>query len=319
MRGLIFFSFLTTGRSLSNPKSGASTCLWRRVYSVVKLNRSPGRERKKGKFLDFLTGVASLVAISIFVVEAQEATHIPSRTHSGHPNLNGIWQANNTAHWNVEAHSATAGLIRELGAIGATPGGPGVIDGGVIPYREEALQIRNDNFSNRLTLDPEVKCYLPGVPRATYMPYPFQIIQTQDYVIILYEYAGAIRTVYMKDHMNAPAKSWMGWSNGHWDGNTLIIESEGFNDKTWFDRAGNFHSDAMKVTERFTPRSADTLWYHVTIEDPKVFTHPWTMGMPIYRRVEANAELMEFKCVAFVEDLIYGHLEKGYESDRVKK
>jgi hypothetical protein len=231
------------------------------------------------------------------------------RTGDGKPNLNGIWQAVNTAHWDIEAHSAAPGLVTALGASNAVPGGLGVVEG-EIPYKPEALAKKRENAANRLTLDPEIKCYLPGVPRATYMPYPFQIIQSPKHVMILHEFASAVRTIYMDNHKEAPADSWMGWSNGRWEGETLVVDTTGFLDSTWFDRAGNFHSDALHVIERFTARNADTLMYEVTIEDPKVFTRPWKMSMPLYRRLERNAQLMEFRCVEFVEDLLYGHLRK---------
>ncbi|MCH2347323.1 MAG: hypothetical protein MK299_08045 [Pseudomonadales bacterium] len=142
------------------------------------------------------------------------------------------------------------------------------------------------------------------------MPFPFQIIQSRQHIMLIHEYAGAVRTIYMENHTPPPAPTWMGWSNGSWDGETLVVDSSGFNGQTWFDRAGNFHSDALHVIERFTPRSADTMMYEVTIEDPNVFTRSWTMSMPLYRRVEPNAEILEFRCVEFVEDLIYGHLRK---------
>jgi hypothetical protein len=241
-------------------------------------------------------------------VQAQSGS-VP-RLADGHPDINGIWQALNTAHWDIEPHAAGPSMVRELGAIAAIPPGLGIVDGGLIPYRPEARAQRDENFAKRLELDPEIKCYLPGVPRATYMPFPFQIIQSRQHIMMVHEYAGAVRTIYMEDHSLPPAPSWMGWSNGSWDGETLVIDTRGFNDQTWFDRAGNFHSDALHVTERFTARSADTLMYEVMIEDPNVFTRPWTMSMPLYRRVEADAEVLEFRCVEFVEDLIYGHLRK---------
>jgi hypothetical protein len=232
------------------------------------------------------------------------------RTADGKPNLNGIWQAMNTAHWDLEPHSAAASPVRDLGASGAIPGGIGVVEGGSIPYLPEALKKKQENQANRLKLDPEVKCYLPGVPRAVYMPYPFQIIQSTRHIMMLHEYAGAVRTVYMADQTDAPADSWMGWSNGKWDGESLVVDTKGFNDLSWFDRAGNFHSDALHVVERFTARSADTLNYEATIEDAKTFSRPWKISMPLYRRVEPNAQIMEFRCVEFVEDLMYGHLRK---------
>jgi hypothetical protein len=242
-------------------------------------------------------------------ITAQTPTYRAPRTTDGKPNLNGIWQAMNTAYWDIEAHSAGPSAIRELGAAGAVPGGIGIVEGGTIPYRPEALAKKKENQANRLKLDPEIKCYLPGVPRAMYMPFPFQIIQSQKHVMMLFEFAGAVRTVYM-EKTPAPADSWMGWSNGHWEGETLVIDSDSFLDSTWFDRAGNFHSDELHIVERITPRSPETLSYEATIEDPKVYTRPWKISMPLYRHVEPNAQLMEFRCVEFVEDLIYGHLRK---------
>ena len=145
-------------------------------------------------------------------IASQAQTYLAPRTLDGQPNLNGIWQAINTAHWDIEPHAAGQGLIRELGAIDAIPPGLGVVEGGDIPYRAEALAIKKQNHVNRLILDPVIKCYLPGVPRVTYMPFPFQIIQSQDHIIFVYEFAGAVRTIYMKNQTEAPADSWMGWS-----------------------------------------------------------------------------------------------------------
>jgi len=254
--------------------------------------------------------ITACVAVAVALLHAQAPAYRAPRTPDGKPNLNGIWQAINSAQWNIEAHSAAPSPVLELGAAGAIPGGLGVVEGGVLPYRPEALAKRNENRANRLKLDPEVKCYLPGVPRALYMPFPFQIIQSPQHVMMIHEYAGAVRTIYMTDQTEAPADSWMGWSNGKWDGEALVVDTKGFNDLSWFDRSGNFHSDALHVVERFTARSPDTLNYEATIEDPKVFTKPWKMSMPLYRRVEPNAQILEFRCVEFVEDLLYGSLKK---------
>ncbi len=257
-----------------------------------------------------LTMATTGLVLAASLATAQTPEYRAPRAADGRPDLNGIWQALNTAHWDIEPHPAGPSVVRELGTLSAVPGGLGVVDGDVIPYRPEALAQRDENRANLLGLDPVIKCYLPGVPRGMYMPFPFQIIQSQQHIMIVHEYAGAVRTVYMDDHVDAPADSWMGWSNGHWDGDTLVIDTTGFNGRTWFDRAGNFHSDALHVVERITPRSPETLRYEVTIEDPNVFTRSWTMSMPLYRRVEANARILEFRCVEFVEDLIYGHLRK---------
>ncbi len=254
--------------------------------------------------------IAVGMLLGVTSATAQVADYQAPRTADESPDLNGIWQTINTANWNIEPHAAGPSMVRELGAIAAVPAGLGVVEGGEIPYRPEARAQRDENFANRLELDPEIRCYLPGVPRAIYMPFPFQIIQSRQHIMLIHEYAGAVRTIYMDNHTPPPAPTWMGWSNGSWEGETLVVDSSGFNGQTWFDRAGNFHSDALHVIERFTPRSADTMMYEVTIEDPNVFTRTWTMSMPLYRRVEPNAEILEFRCVEFVEDLIYGHLRK---------
>ena len=241
---------------------------------------------------------------------AAQAYRAP-RTADGKPNFNGIWQALNEANWDLEPHAAAQGTVLALGAQFSIPPGIGVVDGGSIPYKPEALAKKKENFANRLKLDPEVKCYMGGVPRSTYMPYPFQIIQGKDTIMIAYEFAGAVRVINMGKPSEAPTDSWMGWSNGRWEGETLVIDVTGLNDQTWFDRAGNYHSDALHVVERYTPRSPDTLMYEATIEDPNVFSRPWKISMPLYRRAEKNAQIMEYKCPEFAEEALYGHLRKN--------
>ena len=256
------------------------------------------------------TAVVAGLLLAVTTAAGQAPAYKAPRTADGKPNFNGIWQAMNTANWDIEPHPAGPSAILELGAAGSVPGGLGIVEGGVIPYRPEALAKKKENYANRLKLDPEIKCYLPGTPRATYMPFPFQIIQSPKFVMMVHEFAGAVRTIYMDNQTEAPADSWMGWSNGRWEGETLVVDTTGFNDKAWFDRAGNFHSDALHVIERFTARSADTLMYEATIEDAKVFTRPWKMTMPLYRHVESGAQILEFRCVEFAEELVYGHLRK---------
>ena len=243
---------------------------------------------------------------------------------NGKPDLNGIWQTINTANWDIQAHTAKAALamrpgpvvpvpakeVLAFGAVGSVPSGLGVVDGNELPYLPEALKKKQDNEANWLTRDPEIKCYLPGVPRATYMPFPFQIFQGQGSFFISYEYAGAVRNVYLKDPGPAPIDSWMGQSVGRWEGETFVIEVSGFNDQSWFDRAGNHHTEQMKVTERYTMTDADHIRYEATVTDPGTFSKPWTMSMPLYRRVERGARLGQFKCVEFVTELMYGHLRK---------
>jgi hypothetical protein len=250
------------------------------------------------------------LTLAVISAGGQTRTYRAPRTADGKPNFNGIWQALNEAHWDIEAHAAAPSPVLELGAAHAVAGGLSIIEGGTIPYKPDALAKKQENYANRLNLDPEIKCYLPGVPRANYMPYPFQVVQGPKYIMMIYTFAGAVRTIYMDEHTDAPADSWMGWSNGHWEGETLVVDTRGFNGQTWFDRAGNFHSDALHVVERYTAASKDHLLYEATIEDPNVFTRPWKVSMPLYRRLAKHAQIMEFRCVEFVEELIYGHLRK---------
>jgi hypothetical protein len=183
------------------------------------------------------------------------------------------------------------------------------VEGNEIPYQPAAAAKKKENFEHWLERDPEIKCFMPGVPRATYMPYPFQILQGTNKILIAYEFAGATRTIHMDTVVtNSPAATWMGWSHGRWDGDTLVVDVTDFNDQTWFDRAGNFHSDALHVVERYTPVDPDHLMYEVTIEDPNVFTRPWKMRMPLYRRLEKDKQILEYKCVEFVEEAMYGRL-----------
>jgi hypothetical protein len=250
-------------------------------------------------------------------VEGQAATAGVPRTADGRPDLNGIWQAMGTAHWDLRDHQARPGPVLETGAVLAVPAGLSVVEGGEIPYQPWAAAKQQENYDNWLTRDPEVKCYLPGLPRATYMPYPFQIVQTSDNDIVMaYEYASASRVIRMGKVEPPPVDAWMGQSAGRWEGDTLVVDSNGFNDQTWFDRAGNFHSEALRLVERFTPVTADRLDYEVTIEDPKVFTRTWKIQLPLYRRHDRNAQLLEFKCVEFVEEMMYGHLRKKTGDER---
>ena len=253
----------------------------------------------------FLAAVACLT--TTVAGQAPRAYRAP-RTPDGKPNLNGTWQALNNANWDIEDHVARQGPVTALGASFSVPAGVGVVEGGALPYRPEALAQKKDNQANWLTRDPEIKCYMPGIPRATYQGYPFQIVQTPTQVLMAYEFANASRIIYMNSKEDAPVDFWMGWSRGHWEGDTLVVDVTGLNDQTWFDRAGNFHSDALHVTERYTATGPDHLLYEATIDDPKVFTRPWKIRMPLYRRQEADVQILEYKCVEFVEQLMYGQL-----------
>jgi hypothetical protein len=244
------------------------------------------------------------------VLAVLPATVIAQDRISGHPNFNGIWQAAGTAYWNLEDHSAEKlDDFWPLGALAAIPAGSSVVVGSDIPYKPEALARRDENRAGWPKTDPEAACYLPGIPRANYMPYPFQIVQGDTDIVFVYAFATANRVVHFEDVRTldeVPVDLWMGWSNGSWDGNTLVTEVIANDDRTWLDRAGNYHSSAMKVTERFTLIDANHIQYEATIDDPNVYTRPWTISLPLYRIMDANAELLEFKCVEFSENLLYG-------------
>ena len=269
--------------------------------------------------------LAAFVSMAVAPVSGQQpARYRAPRAADGHPDLNGIWQSLNEANWDLEMHMARPALqtrpgpygpvpappVLSMGAVGAVPPGMGVVEGGEIPYKPEALEQRNKNRENWSQLDPEVKCYLPGVPRATYMPHPFQLFQSNQAIFFAYQYAGAVRNIYLKDPGPAPVDSWMGQSFGKWEGDTLVVDVTGFNADTWFDRAGNHHTEKLHVVERYTRTAPDVLTYEATIEDPNVFTRPWKISMPLYRRLDKGVQLMDFKCVEFVEELMYGQFRK---------
>lgn len=271
-----------------------------------------------------LAAVAAGVVLALVPLTLRAQRTAVPRTASGKPDLSGIWQAMTSANFDIEPHNAKAAMamrpgpivpvpakeVVALGAVGAVPSGNGIVLGGEIPYTADGLAKKKENQENWLTRDPEVKCYLPGVPRATYLPFPFQIAQSEKKFFIAYEYAGAMREVYLKDPGPPQTDSWMGQSVGHWDGDTFVVEVRGFNDGTWFDRAGNHHTENLKVVERYTMVSPDHIRYEATMTDPATFTRPWTIRLILYRHVEPDARLGQFKCVEFVEELLYGHLRK---------
>jgi len=255
---------------------------------------------------------AALIATSSLTGAQAPANAIP-RLPDGKPNLNGIWQANNTANWDLLTHRASQGPMTALGAAFSVPGGIGVVEGNEIPYKPEELAKKQANATDWITADPEVKCYLPGVPRATYMPYPFQIVQsggTND-LLITYEFASASRIVRMSTKGDSPFDTWMGWSRGRWDGDTFVIDVTSFNGQAWFDRAGDYQTDRLHVVERYTLAGPDIIRYEATIEDPNLYTRPWKISMPLYRRLEKNAQLVDYKCVEFAEPMLYGDVVKA--------
>ncbi len=259
-----------------------------------------------------LTAAVMVFGLTVAVQPAQaQDEYMAPRTAAGNPDLNGIWQALGSAHHDIEPHAARFGPVVELASLGAIPGGLGIVEGGEIPYTEEARAQQQENLQYWLERDPAVKCYMPGVPRATYMPYPFQLVQTPEYVLLAYEFASASRIVYMdRPDFAAPVDAWMGHNIGRWEGETLVIDVTAQVPDTWFDSSGNHHSNQMHVEERYTAISPNHLMYEATITDPETFTRPWTIRLPLYRRIDENMQLLEFKCVEFAEELMYGHLRK---------
>ena len=276
-----------------------------------------------------VSAAALTAAVFSFVTQtappASAAGQEGSARVAGKPDLNGIWEAHNTANWDLQTHSARpmvaqpglvansvvlAAPVLPLGSIGWVPGGLGVVDGEVIPYQPWAAARKKENLEHWIDRDPEIKCFQPGVPRAMYMPHPFQIIQSATKVQLVFEFANAQRTIHLNKMEEYPNVAYMGYSVGHWEGDTLVVDVSNLTDATWFDRAGNFHSDALRVTERFTPMGRDVIRYEATMTDPQVFTRPWKISMPLYRRLEQNAQLMDFRCVEMVEETLYGHLRK---------
>ena len=244
--------------------------------------------------------------------QAQPASPVdlqrPARI-SGHPNFNGIWQALNSANWNLESHPAAPFKdIWQLGAIGAIPAGQSVVRGGTIPYLPQALAKRNENRANWPAADPEAKCYMLGVPRVTYHNFPFQIFQGDGDLLTVYPFAAANRPIYMKDHSDLPVDSWMGRSNGTWQGDVLVVTTTSQNGQSWLDRAGNHATNKLKVTERFSLLDPNHIWYEATLDDPQTYSRPWTIEMPLYRLIDKNAQLLEHKCVPFTDMLLYHDL-----------
>lgn len=256
-------------------------------------------------------GLITLVGIFSITQAAAQSGEIP-RTPSGKPDLSGIWQAMTSAHYDVEPHAASEGAHPGLmGAISATPAGLGIVEGGRIPYNEQSLRVRDANKASALENDPLTKCYMPGVPRANYMPFPFQIVQSEGVILIAYEVAESNRIVYVdQPELESQVDAWMGHSNAHWEGDTLVIRVSGQMPDTWFDRSGNHHSYEMVVEERWTATGADHVQYEATITDPNTFTAPWTISFPLYRHVADNMQLLEFKCAEFAEEFLYGEWRK---------
>ncbi len=287
------------------------------------------RNRSKSWTIALTAAAATVVLLTLFVSHGAQRGPAPAQTAlariAGKPDFSGIWEANNTANWDLQTHATRpmvgqpgftpnsvvlAAPVLGLGSIGWVPAGLGVVEGEEIPYQPWAATRKKENLEHWMDRDPEIKCFQPGVPRAMYMPHPFQIIQSATKVMMVFEFANAQRTIHLNRMEDYPNVAFMGYSVGRWEGDTLVVDANNFTDATWFDRAGNFHSDALHVVERYTPMGKDAIRYEATIDDPQVFTRPWKISMPLYRRLEPNAQLMDFRCVDMVEETMYGHLRK---------
>ena len=278
--------------------------------------------------LAILTATAAATVCYLFIKSETPASAAGAETAgriAGKPDLDGIWESNNTANWDLLTHVARpmvaqpgllpnsvvlAAPVLALGSLGWIPAGMGVVEGEEIPYQPWAAARKKENQEHWIDRDPEAKCFQPGTPRAMYMPHPFQIIQSSTKIQMVFEFANAQRTIHLTKMESYPNVLWMGYSVGRWEGDTLVVDVSNFTDATWFDRAGDFHSDALHVTERYTPAGKDVIHYEATIQDPQVFTRSWKISMPLYRRLEPNAQLMDFKCVEFVEEMLYGQWRK---------
>lgn len=267
-----------------------------------------------------LAGLVPSVVSPTAVHGQAGAYRSPRLPGTQHPDLNGVWQALTSANWDILDHEAQAGPYSELlGAYGVQPGDRGIVEGNHIPYRPAALAQKQANVDRRLKItlpdvnetgDPESKCYLPGVPRAMYMPYPFHIVQTGNEILMAFAFANATRVIHLKDPGEAPVEFWMGWSTGAWEGETLVVDSKSFNGLTWFDRAGNFAGPNLHVVERLTRSGRDHLQYEATIEDPDTFTKPWKVSFPLYRRIEKHAQISPITCQEFTAEYLWGTLRK---------
>jgi hypothetical protein len=214
------------------------------------------------------------------------------RAKNGKPDLSGYYQHRTGAPWDILDHKAEYGI----------PAAPGIVEGNTIPYQPWALQ-EKERRRNNLQDDPEAHCHMSGVPRVSYAPFPMKIVQTPDEAVMVYENVHTWRIIPLNAKHQNGVETWSGDSVGHWEGDTLVVDVTGFNDRTWFDMAGNFHSNALHVVERYQPIDRNTIWYQATIEDPKVFTRPWRMRFPLYRQTDPLFTLLEFECIEGERDL----------------
>jgi hypothetical protein len=243
----------------------------------------------------FLT--ITLIALSSALTAVAQSTSgsrqsLP-HTVDGKPDFSGIWQASSSAAADLQDHAASLNMLA----------GRSVVAGREIPYQPWAAQKRVENFQNRQTADPLSKCYIAGVPRIMYLDFPFQIFQTPKLIAMAFEWELEYRLIYADGTPHpTDSDSWMGDSRAHWEGDTLVVDVGNINDKTWFDMAGDFHSDALHVVEHYYMTDRDTIQYQATMEDPKVFTKPWTIEIALHRRADRD-RLFEYSCESELEEV----------------
>jgi hypothetical protein len=244
--------------------------------------------------------ITTLIAAGIALllcIPANAAEKIP-RLASGKPDFSGIWQTTSSADYDLEPHSARRG----------TPPGAGIVEGDVIPYLPKALEIKKKNFAARETADPRLKCWTLGTPRGIYYPEPFQILQRPRDLTIAFQFGQSVRTIHTNGTLHpveVDSEFFMGDSRGHWEGDTLVVDVNHFNEETWLDRAGNFHGEKFHVVEKWKFLDANTIEYQATLEDPDVFSRPWNIGVILHRHREKNFQLVENYCYTLDYDQYY--------------
>jgi hypothetical protein len=244
----------------------------------------------------YLASLLILCAASI-PFASLAAERIP-RLPNGKPDFSGIWQTTSAAEYDLEPHTARWDA----------PPGPGVVEGGRIPYLPEALEKRKRNFEARHKDDPRLKCWTLGTPRGIYYPEPFQILQRESDVTIVFQFGHSVRTIHTNGTLHPKEENqefWLGDSRGHWEGDTLVVDVRDFTEETWLDRSGNFHSTALHVVERWKFLDANTIEYRATLEDPNVFSEPWTLSVILHRHREKNFQLIENYCYTIPYEKYY--------------
>jgi len=236
------------------------------------------RSRRFGRYV---LAALLLEVLCLSLMAAQTRGPALPRLPDGKPDLQGIWQSDGKPAADVQPF----------------------VEGREIPYKPAAADKKRENFTNRAKADPLVSCFMPGVPRIMYLEYPYQIFQAKDHIAITYEWSHVFRLIYTttKTSPHPGVDSWMGDSRGRWEGDTLVVDVVGNNDRTWFDLAGNHHSDKMRVTERYTLTDPDTIRYEATITDPEIFTRTWKISFPIHR-VKNKVRVLEYPCQATKEE-----------------